>query len=291
MKISPEEAKTILLRAGVDIRSIEVPASGSTRSVFSCDVGGRNVYVTLLRPQDSEILYFLHRNIGLQSLVPLAEIVTGGHDEQSKYSYLIQKSVAGQNLQAAGNMEISMLDVGRQLRKIHSLELPGFGKIKRDKTGKFRGSEDSWADFLRWVASAEKIGYLFENGVLNDEQRQQIVNTVDELSDTSPKCGVLLHRDYNRGNICSVQGKVTGIIDWEKAAVGVAEYDLALSKISFQPYFPKLLTGYGSDVNLGWVDKYGLIFATHLVFEALTKRPEKLPRAKNALEKGLIRVL
>lgn len=143
----------------------------------------------------------------------------------------------------------------------------------------------------RWVASAEKIDYLFENDVLNGQQRQKIVKTVNELSDTSPKCGVLLHRDYNRGNICTVQGKVTGIIDWEKAAVGVAEYDLAVSKISFQSYFPKLMIGYGSDVNLEWVDKYGLIFATHLVFEALSKRPEKLPRAKNALDKTLACVL
>lgn len=287
--MSPSDAKTILLRAGLDIRSIETPSSGVTRSIFFCDIGGEPAYVTLLYAKDCEIMHFLHKKIGQKTVVPLANILGSGHDEQSNYSYLIQAS-AGQNLEKLRNKQKLFRDAGKHLRKIHSVELPGFGKIIRDKTGKFRGRKDSWPEFLRTTASAKKIDYLTKNAILNGEQGRIVARTLDEFSDATPKPGVLLHGDYNRGNLCSDGDKVTAIIDWEKATVGIAEYDLAIAEYRLGSNFSELLIGYGQGANLGNVQKYSLLFAVHLVFLALTKQPTRFMPSKKALDAALAHV-
>jgi aminoglycoside phosphotransferase (APT) family kinase protein len=103
--------------------------------------------------------------------------------------------------------------------------------------------------------------------------------------------GSLLHNDYHKGHIYSDNNGISGIIDWEAAMVGVAEYDLAKSAHFMGSDFPKFLKGYGSDANIEYVQKYELLIAAQKMVWAHSSQPSRIEVKRSVLHAALSRTV
>lgn len=291
MKISCDNAKEILLRAGLDIRSAERPSSGFASAVFFCNIGGRQAYVTLLSSERFQVLLYLHQRLGKNCFVPIASIEDHGYDKQTDNFYLVQTPIAGLNLKEILYTDDLLREAGELLRKVHSVILPGYGQLVCNGTGDVQGKYDTWGDFLDIQVSTEKISYLSAHGILLEDHCRIVRNTCEELSESASAPGSLLHNDYHKGHIYSDGKVISGIIDWGAAIIGVAEYDLAISAHFMGSNFPKLLKGYGPDVNLEYVQKYQIVVAVHKMFWAHTRQHSRIEKKRNVLDAALIQAV
>ena len=283
--------KDVLVRAGLDVRSIDKPSSGYASSIFYCNIGGKYFYVSLLNEERYTVLSLLLQRLGENSFIPIASIEDRGYDKQSENYYLIQTPIAGVSLNRISLRDSLLREAGEILRKIHSLSLKGYGRLVCSVGEDLRGKFDTWADFIREQIPLETINYLSEHGILSVGQSEVIRKTREEVCEMPLVSGSLLHNDYHRGHIYSDDNGISGIIDWEAAIVGVAEYDLAMSAHFLGSDFPKLLKGYGSDVNSEHIQKYELLIAAHKMVWAHSRHPSKSETKRSILNAALSRIV
>lgn len=121
-------------------------------------------------------------------------------------------------------------DVGRQLRLIHSIEVPGYGRLddaRYLRTGEIRGELDSWPAYTLPPAFAALNDATF----LPRDLARRTHRALDDYSVLFDACTrpQLLHSDLGAKHIFVEPrtATLTGIIDWGDREAGDPAWDLA----------------------------------------------------------------
>ncbi|MGK9232464.1 aminoglycoside phosphotransferase family protein [Inquilinus limosus] len=144
-------------------------------------------------------------------------------------------------------------DMGALLRKLHSVRMPGYGRIGASGIKKPVGTN---AEFLRpIIADAfERFRYFGGDAALAGRLRQIVEDRFDEIvpHSTGP---VFAHDDLHPGNILVTQAAdgtltLSGLIDFGNARAADAVFDLAKSLFCSMHQAPDcrepILEGYGA---------------------------------------------
>lgn len=112
--------------------------------------------------------------------------------------------------------------VGAYLRAVHDIALDGFGTI----TTTMRGEDQSWTETIRRRTSG--LGPAVEAGLVSAELVARVAAAIDARRGLIDAVGAgrMLHGDFTPRHVYSVDGQITGIIDWGDATSGDPAYDL-----------------------------------------------------------------
>lgn len=163
------------------------------------------------------------------SSLPLPRLVALDETHQfGPYDYIILSRMPGKNA-ADSRCELSSEQVknlaweaGRALGLIHKVPFEGFGKLRDIKTSPFT----TWAAYFNDYAS-RYLRPAVETGMLGPSLAARLQAALERaqplLARVSQAC--LLHRDYQYENLLQVNGRLTGIVDFEWAMAGDPSYD------------------------------------------------------------------
>jgi len=199
-------------------------------------------------------------------------------------------------------------EIGKILKKIHSIKLPKFGRLKeggeveQELDFKFKNSEISseHSDFLRkeFAKHFLEIGKLFSFKEVNAQQVLKIISFIMKNKKEIDYSGkpTLIHGDFMTGHIFVKKEnnsyQIVGIIDVEFAEPSSPEFDFVkLHRQGFfedKELFSALKKGYG-EINQKAVKIFRVIrdleFAQVLIFSGnLTKGNEILNRLENFVD-------
>ena len=130
-------------------------------------------------------------------------------------------------------------DLGKQLRKLHTTKVRGFGKLS---IMKFNTLKEKYDNKIKQIKN-------FGDSILGKNLSQTIQKIyMDGLHLLNHKYKpILLHNDIRSDNIIANNNKLAGIIDWSDAEGGIPEEEFAIiyaARIS-DAGFNSILSGYG----------------------------------------------
>lgn len=179
--------------------------------------------------------------------------------------------------------------IGRCLGELHDETFDAFGTLTRSTDGLEVAASRSWRDTLVSILDRQLDGMA--DGPF-DDLRERVRATVLEHQallevDDSPS---LLHHDLRPANVLVEGDVVTGIVDWERALAGHAEFDLFETERNFLDIEfhteqartrveDALFEGYRSrqDLRSGWKRRralYRIVYLTETMW-FYPKIPEK----------------
>ncbi|ADB34258.1 aminoglycoside phosphotransferase [Kribbella flavida DSM 17836] len=167
---------------------------------------------------------------------PVPEVVRAGDD------FLLMTALPGTTLQSAGEERTRYRrELGAIVRRLHEVTgSDGFGYPQR-------GLVPSWsAAFLGMMDDVLADAARFGVALPDEVSRRLVLDRIDLLDGVrTPR---LVHFDLWDGNILVAGGRITGLIDGERAFWGdpVAEF---VSLTLFSAVDDELVAGYGSDVD------------------------------------------
>ncbi|MGK3111267.1 phosphotransferase family protein [Streptomyces sp. WAC05858] len=140
-----------------------------------------------------------------------------------------------------------LTDAGESLRRLHDMELPGFGLIgtvHERPTGVF----DTWVNFLATVLAdaRQTIPVDVLPVAAHDEVAAHLGRRRIHAHLAGVGRGILLHGDLMPKHVWSSEGHLAALIDWGDATVGDPLFDLARFSMAGQEAFQKFLKGYGN---------------------------------------------
>jgi Phosphotransferase enzyme family len=131
---------------------------------------------------------------------------------------------------------------GRQMRVVHGVTLPGFGRLVVDRRGA-RGGLGTWRDRISGIL--DHLPDLVATGIVTARVADRAAAVVRASGVAGRQAGVLLHQDLKPQHVLSVDGRLTGIIDWGDAGVGDPVWDLARVSMAGPDALDGFLDGYG----------------------------------------------
>ncbi|MBA2813627.1 aminoglycoside phosphotransferase family protein [Streptomyces sp. KM273126] len=140
-----------------------------------------------------------------------------------------------------------LTDAGRKLRRVHEVELPGFGLVGTDHE-RVAAASGTWFGFLDAVVAAARqlIPVNVMPTAVHDEVAAQLRQHRTRAHLTGVGQGVLLHGDLMPKHVWDDQGRLVGLIDWGDAMAGDPLFDLARFSMAGDDAFRQFLQGYGS---------------------------------------------
>lgn len=242
-------APTVVAALGADVVTAEVvPGSVANQDFLVELTDGRRVFVKVApRPELVAEVWALERAAAAGVPVPRG-LSFDGDPGTPQPSLLILEL-----LPTDGKLPANALrTAGRALKVVHGIELSGYGGI--DVAGdpyapdRIGGRYPSWRDYVASILA--DIDELVDLDLLS-RARADRVRRWAETSEASPLLGdegALLHSDLKPQHILSVDGRLTGIIDWGDASVGDPAWDLARASMMDPHDFRALADGYpGAD--------------------------------------------
>jgi aminoglycoside phosphotransferase (APT) family kinase protein len=206
---------------------------------------------------------------------PLPEVVHIGDD------YLLMTALPGTTMQSAGitGAERGRLrrELGQIVASLHEVTGSGFGYPQK-------GLVASWSEaFLSMVNDvlADAARFVVELPQPAEQIRQLVLDRVDLLD--AVRTPRLIHFDLWDGNILVEDGRITGLVDGERAFWGdpVAEF---VSLTLFSTVDDELLAGYGAAVD-------GEKLSLYRVYLYLIMLVEGTPRGYQGAEHEAMRKL
>ncbi len=211
------------------------------------------------------------------------------------YNELLQRSImvtteipgrpVGQSQELGGEVlaEIAR-EVGRDLARINSLVVEGFGWVKRDtSTGEvLLGEWPTYREFVDEYWEAD-LAYLASHVLAAEEiaQLERVRAAYDSWLDVER--GYLVHGDFDTTHIYQEHGGYTGIIDFGEIRGADRWYDLAQFYMRDREQLPwplevALMSGYGEIVALPTdyeqrIHFTGLLTNVRALARSLQKRP------------------
>lgn len=155
--------------------------------------------------------------------------------------YLVMRELPG----GASDDPQACRDAGRDLRRVHEVTLPGYGRLLVED-GSAAGEHRSWCAFVDSVL--ESVPRLVAAAVVPSSIAAPVMALVAEL-DPYVRPGVLLHGDLKTQHIFAVRSRYVGIIDWGDASCGDPLYDLARYSMTGGAAYAAFLEGYGSTLT------------------------------------------
>lgn len=229
--------------------------------------------------------------------VPVASVIALG---DSPFNYTIQTSLPGTPADEYG-FEGNFLDVWRQIgeyaREINRIPTIGFGKY-------FQWSPNSGKKFTGWGNYIEKkiedridTYALLANKIIDEQTLTKVLERFEELKRWKVTTTTLAHGDLAfKNTLVDRDGKVTGIIDWDRAASAPNPiYEFAYGFFWMQGgEIDAFIEGYGLSKN-GYQkiqrEIYTLILLRGLrtaLWYTGTNEPDKVERVKKKLEPVLV---
>ncbi|MCA1810133.1 MAG: aminoglycoside phosphotransferase family protein, partial [Lentisphaerae bacterium] len=129
------------------------------------------------------------------------------------------------------NVPVVARQLGELLRRLHAVELDGFGFIDTDRLrrdGVLTGLDRSYADYFD-KRLEDHLGYLADHGLLEPGEIREVrrlLNLHRPLLQRSR--GVLVHRDPALWNVLGTPERITAVIDWDDAVSGDPADDLGV---------------------------------------------------------------
>lgn len=139
-----------------------------------------------------------------------------------------------------------LTDAGRSMRRLHDLQVPGFGLVGTGHQG-LAGVFGSWVGFLDAVVvgARQAIPVNVMPTAAGNEATAQLRQQRIRAHLAGVDHGVLLHGDLMPKHVWTDQGRLTGLIDWGDAMVGDPLFDLARFSMAGLDASQRLLEGYG----------------------------------------------
>lgn len=235
-EIVSEKIKEILEQAGIaadqEVVIKEVKGEDSN-SVFRIDCGN-SVYALKVFSNSAEGGQFYTNKVFDQLLIknniPTPEIVYASADRDLiPAPWIIWEWFGGEpscGIESESERRNIAIQTGVQLRKIHEIETPGFGRPD---------SEGDWADDIQGTLDfyAGRIKNLMEKGgtAFSDEELAEILKATAEsrelASFSEPR---LLHGDITGGNVLVSESKEIAFIDPGEIIAGDPMSDLGYSQ-------------------------------------------------------------
>lgn len=114
------------------------------------------------------------------------------------------------------------VDVGRQLRLLHSIEIDGFWRLADDLSTAEYPTCAAWIDSQR--PNLEAAAEIFTIG---SAEVAQISEVFVEVGSSYHGSGCLCHGDYSSDNLLVKDNRLVAAIDWENAVACDPAYDVA----------------------------------------------------------------
>jgi aminoglycoside phosphotransferase (APT) family kinase protein len=241
----------ILGRHGLGRSSVEALPGGQINASYLVD--GQYVLRVNLRPDEHGKLDREQRVLAmLRDVVPVPRTVAyEGSSRLIPYEYVIQTYVPGESLLArwdaadaterAGYLdELAVL-----MRRMHGIRLDGFGDPTRPRRG------DTWATIhaRRWVHAlqAARDAANVDTSLL-DQAERALTHDSTALVGGYPS---LTHGDLHFGNIHVRQGRISGLLDFERAWAAAPDWEL--DQILRFVRYPRIFAvpGLGEDEVIG----------------------------------------
>ncbi|GHO97989.1 hypothetical protein KSF_080370 [Reticulibacter mediterranei] len=239
------------------------------------------------------------------SFVPEAEVHTQLRQMQVRvpevifvepYNELLQRSIMltteipGQSLALSQHLGEKVLaeivrDAGRDLARINSLPVDGFGWVKRDLTTSAGMLQAEWPTYRAFIDEYwnADLGYLANHVLVMSEiaQLERVYTAYDRWLNLEQSC--LVHGDFDITHIYQDQGHYSGIIDFGEIRGADRWYDLAqFSMYKWEllpwPLEPALLRGYEEIAPLpanyeAHIHFTSLLTSVRALARSLQKRP------------------
>jgi aminoglycoside phosphotransferase (APT) family kinase protein len=256
-------AETHLRKADWECRSFGAGKFSQTYSVHNRDTGER--YVLRIAPPDSMLQLFyeyrmmrqepaIHRRLAEETTVPAPPIVA--HDFSRTLidrDYLIMPRLPGTPLSEAGltgrQYDRALREWGGYVAQIHGIRDPDnrFGYL-----GEHRCMEpqSSWPSAFREMYSRE-LQDTVQCGVYDEQTAIWVLELLDRNLSVFESCRAphLLHGDIWVTNLLvEPDGRVTGVLDFDRACWGDIEWDLAIADYCGVTR-PAFWEGYGREVR------------------------------------------
>lgn len=241
--------KSILkeVKSGLGARNIRVTgtAEGYNNNIYFINADGRQLALKVTKSDRLKIhneVFALRKWHDLG--VPVPEIVLA--DRRNRYC--VETRMPGMplgraHLTGAQTAKV-MAELGRHIRKMHSVKMKRFGYLDRNGIG----TKSSWERFVSPDFNGCMKAMREKEVVRYDEMRR-----IDRFHERykpliNLRQGRLVHSDLTLDNIMVKDGRLSGIIDASDAMSGDPEFDLAYTYAALYPKvgpFMSLVRGYG----------------------------------------------
>ncbi|MNU73976.1 methylthioribose kinase [compost metagenome] len=260
-KLTDLELESIVKRhMGQSIVSSAEMSDGWANTAYSIKLGDDRQVVLKVAPSKDKPLMRCEKNnmrtevealrlVGQSGDVPVPLVYAyDPSGELVPYEYFIMEHIQGTPFNkvrpslSPGEIAAIEEEIGVYSRRINTSKGTSFGLL-----GDSDGKRQSWTDFFQELiegvlSDGEEIGVVFP--VPYAEMRQQISRQMDTLDEVKEPC--LVHWDLWDGNVFVHEGRVTGIIDFERAFWGDPLIEFYFGRFSRTPAFEQ---GYGRTIS------------------------------------------
>jgi aminoglycoside phosphotransferase (APT) family kinase protein len=220
-----------------EVRSVEfLPNAGTFHALFRIATSGGN-YFLKLAPEEPAFGFSIEswamgklKSLGLPNLQTPAYSALA---DSFSAPFLVIEEAKGQPLNRFEDAETQampqplLFELGRLLRRVHSVEAEGAGLIDVASLGeKPRGLHSNWEDYVMLQLDAhleicERIGAI-------TQERTRIEKLFVEASPMLNRAPIRwLHGDPGHHNVFSEGQGITAILDWEDSLCGDPIFDVA----------------------------------------------------------------
>lgn len=229
--------------------------------------------------------------------IPTPRIISHQENPETiKYPIIIMTQAPGILLGKGINASIFEYEqykqVGKILRTMHEIVLPGYGKLF-SKNNILEGEFSNWQQYIdsQCEHDSSNLEYLFDHSLINDYQKGRLQEVREELKDVYTNPGVFVHRDMHSAHIFTEGENISCVIDLGSCMSGDPRYDIATS-LSFQTDEQEkaFIEGYGPLALDPVVQKYLLIIAANkMAFRHKRNLPDALEQITRVFLKTIQR--
>ncbi|HYK07922.1 MAG TPA: aminoglycoside phosphotransferase family protein [Candidatus Eisenbacteria bacterium] len=176
------------------------------------------------------------------------------------FDFMIMEFIEGDTLEDKRYSALNDVytNLGRVLKKIHSIPLKGVGLLSMTallKKGEFSGISSNWEEFF-YTNLSKHISKTYSLKVITKKSKQIIERIFSENSmNLNERPMVLIHNDLATRNVIFHKTKIKAILDWEDTIIGDLLWEVAfvntfLFEKKQQKYFQSFCNGLGMDSSV-----------------------------------------
>jgi aminoglycoside phosphotransferase (APT) family kinase protein len=266
--------------------SVERVHEGGSTRVYRIRRGDETYYLRVLPEQDASFApeALAHRLLRERGVTVPDILYVEDLNPVLGRSVMLTTEIPGRALGYASvppQIHDILLAAGRDLARINSIPVTGFGFVRRDRDA-WTHLEGEYPTYRAWLANDldRPLEVLTTSQTLSTAELRAIHGVLDRYDSAfDVQQAILSHGDFDRGHIYHQDGIYTGIIDFGEIRGTQLLYDMGHFQIEYSDGLPALLEGYAQvtalppDARQG-IQLAGLLFALRRLGRMLlTQRP------------------